>query len=1009
MKERNLKKKVGSLLLAVAMIVTSFPAFSHEGYAAENQLPTKEQFATAEELKQFNTNDNDGEINPAKVYFGKDNQQWWIAGSQGGDCSTLFAASHIGALVFTSSFDSEREYSADWDCDYTSVGGSNPTKVYPNHYGASFLRIALKDLESSYFTSKEQDLMKDTTVYTQDTKNNSVYSTTNKLYPAYSDGVNKYITVGKNAPDSLNKGLRIDKAYWDGYGFWLRVPGRNAYYRGDVLLAMPGYFTISRVSYANVLVPAFELNLSSVIFASAAPAASSDGNLTLQDTDGDGAFTLRYDATKSSKNLGSALVSYDKSKVTLTDVPENTYLVVQNSSGAWAKKITNEKEVSAGTTGVDSFANCKVWLETTDSNARMTYATLATEAQGYGVNITAGEGVAVTNGTQVVGQGSAITDITVEVANGYYLPNGYTDTIQGLNGLNIKDTTQTGFTITGTPTSDVNITLPAATVLPKADTPEVTISKTATSITATVTNHKTEFGDIEYKWDNGDWKKDKKTLSNLQPNTTHTLAVRFTGNGFCQGSDEYSVDITTLNDGSTVIVAPSKLTTTYKEGLKLSDVQLPQGWSWENGDTSLSVGTKAYPATFDTASLESTTDFSNVEGYDPNTHKVTRNVTVEVRKADSVVTITTQSLDKAYDGNAVNAPEYTTSGSDGKVTIKWQEKSTTAKAEWKDLDTAPNKVGTYQVVVELAGNDNYKSASAVLGFVISKAQNTWTENLSITGWTYDAKANNPTAKAQFGDVTFSYSNEENGTYTSEVPKNAGTWYVKASVAGTENYTGLEAVASFEIAKAIPTYEKVTGLVLRQGQPLSKIELPEQFKWVDETMMADELGTHTFKAVYTPEDTANYQTIEVEIEVEVVPMQVELNHVPTISASNKTLIVGDKFDPLKDVTASGKEDGDLTPQIKVIKNTVNTKKAGTYEVTYQVTDSQGVAVTKTIKVTVEAKSTPVNLDKDKPDNDKDNGSVKTGDRNNLLLWEMMLIGSSIILIYSLYRKKRKTNQ
>lgn len=84
-----------------------------------------------------------------------------------------------------------------------------------------------------------------------------------------------------------------------------------------------------------------------------------------------------------------------------------------------------------------------------------------------------------------------------------------------------------------------------------------------------------------------------------------------------------------LIDGSIVIVAPSKLTTTYKEGLKLSELALPQGWSWENRDTSLSAGTKAYPATFDTTSLESTTDFSNVDGYDPNTHKVTRNVTVE--------------------------------------------------------------------------------------------------------------------------------------------------------------------------------------------------------------------------------------------------------------------------------------------------------------------------------------------------------------------------------------------
>ena len=48
------------------------------------------------------------------------------------------------------------------------------------------------------------------------------------------------------------------------------------------------------------------------------------------------------------------------------------------------------------------------------------------------------------------------------MADGYYLPDSYKDTIQGLNGLNVKDVTQTGFTISGTPTSDVSITLPAA-------------------------------------------------------------------------------------------------------------------------------------------------------------------------------------------------------------------------------------------------------------------------------------------------------------------------------------------------------------------------------------------------------------------------------------------------------------------------------------------------------------------------------------------------------------------
>ena len=42
--------------------------------------------------------------------------------------------------------------------------------------------------------------MKNTTVYTNDTKNNSVYSTTNKLYLAYGDwDDDQYVTVGKKS------------------------------------------------------------------------------------------------------------------------------------------------------------------------------------------------------------------------------------------------------------------------------------------------------------------------------------------------------------------------------------------------------------------------------------------------------------------------------------------------------------------------------------------------------------------------------------------------------------------------------------------------------------------------------------------------------------------------------------------------------------------------------------------------------------------------------------------
>lgn len=90
----------------------------------------------------------------------------------------------------------------------------------------------------------------------------------------------------------------------------------------------------------------------------------------------------------------------------------------------------------------------------------------------------------------------------------------------------------------------------------------------------------------------------------------------------------------------------------------------------------------------------------------------------------------------------------------------------------------------------------------------------------------------------------------------------------------------------------------------------------------------------------------------------------------INAKDVTLTVGDKFDALKDVTASDKEDKDLTKSIKVVLNKVDTTKAGAYLVTYEVSDSQGATATKTITVTVKDKV--IEEDK-KEETNKDKGT------------------------------------
>ena len=148
-----------------------------------------------------------------------------------------------------------------------------------------------------------------------------------------------------------------------------------------------------------------------------------------------------------------------------------------------------------------------------------------------------------------------------------------------------------------------------------------------------------------------------------------------------------------------------------------------------------------------------------------------------------------------------------------------------------------------------------------------------------------------------------------------------------------------------------------------------------------------------------------------IAVTVNPKMEVLNEAPTIDAADKTITVGDTFDPKAGVTAKDAEDGDLTDKIEVVKNTVDTKKAGKYEVTYKVTDSDGATRTKTIKVTVKEKAPAPSTDKDKtpttPNKDKDKTTTvapKTGDTTSVNTIITLLAVSGIALLALFKRKK-----
>ncbi len=223
------------------------------------------------------------------------------------------------------------------------------------------------------------------------------------------------------------------------------------------------------------------------------------------------------------------------------------------------------------------------------------------------------------------------------------------------------------------------------------------------------------------------------------------------------------------------------------------------------------------------------------------------------------------------------------------------------------------------------------------------------------------------------------------------PVNVGDYKVVVGITGTTARFEKE----FRISKAVPSYiapENLTGV---QGQKLADIALPDGFAWQDPAdTLLKEAGEHTIKVVYTPKDSENFHTVsDIEVTVTVYPKAGVLNAAPAIHAEDKTLTVGDTFDARKDVTVSDAEDGDITERIEVVSNDVDTKKAGTYHVTYGVTDSGGASVTKKITVTVKEKAGSSGSSSGK-DHTSESGSLSpnTGDPANVGLWVILLIFS-----------------
>ena len=216
-------------------------------------------------------------------------------------------------------------------------------------------------------------------------------------------------------------------------------------------------------------------------------------------------------------------------------------------------------------------------------------------------------------------------------------------------------------------------------------------------------------------------------------------------------------------------------------------------------------------------------------------------------------------------------------------TAKLGDNTVAGTFAWKSKETKPavsDSVTTeYDVVFTPTDTDNYAVVECKVKLTVNKADPTMTAPTAKT-LTYNGSAQELVTAGEATGGTMYYAVTTNNTaptdenlYTTYIPTatNAGTCYVWYKIAGDENHNDTKpACVEVTINKANPTYTAPTDLNATYGDTLADVALPTGWAWADNTASVGNAGTNTFKANFTPADTANYNTVNnVDVTVTVV--------------------------------------------------------------------------------------------------------------------------------------------
>ena len=224
-----------------------------------------------------------------------------------------------------------------------------------------------------------------------------------------------------------------------------------------------------------------------------------------------------------------------------------------------------------------------------------------------------------------------------------------------------------------------------------------------------------------------------------------------------------------------------------------------------------------------------------------------------------------------------------------------------------------------------------------------KAEDGIVKDIVVNGGSYDESTNQIIWENITTNQTLSYQ----FTKTIDYPKYGGMIEFSGTVFVDVVILGEPPILSGVDDLTIPFGEEFNPLQGVQGYDAEDGDITDQ---IIVEGKVDIFTPGTYELVYQVTDSENQTTTATRIITVELPAS-SINQIPTIEVKDRIVKKGTNFDPLEGVQAYDVEDGDITNQIKVIHNNVNTNHVGTYQVIYEVVDSQGAKATRLITVEV----------------------------------------------------------